>query len=499
MISIMPSPITASMLYNLIQCPHRLNLDLHEDPSKKDSESKFIELLWERGTLFESEVISKLQIPFMDLSALPYPEKGRLTLDAIEKRTKLIYSGRIRAGNLLGEPDILRFNERMGYIAGDIKSGAGEEGDEEAGDEKPKKHYAVQLALYTNILEHLGISEGRLPFIWDIHGKEVPYDLNAPQGPRTPQSLWELYREKLDETKRIVKRPDTTLPAMGATCKQCHWHSHCKDHIKKLDDLTLIAELGRSKRDAMFPHIRTVHDLARLDLTKAPTFKGIGKGTLEKFQIRACLLTDPSTLPYCTTTLSLPKADRELFFDIEVDPMRDICYLHGFIERNNGDISTEKFIPFVAESPTPEEEEKAFAEAWQYIRSSQPCAIYFYSKYERTWWRKLQQRYPSVTTETEIEAMFSSDMAVDLYYDVVKKYTEWPTHDHSIKTLASYLGFRWRDTSPSGADSIEWYHRWIETGDPAIRQRILDYNEDDCRATRILLDGIRKLRVRQHP
>ena len=26
-----------------------------------------------------------------------------------------------------------------------------------------------------------------------------------------------------------------------------------------------------------------------------------------------------------------------------------------------------------------------------------------------------------------------------------------------------------------------------------IRQRILDYNEDDCRATRVLLDGVRSL------
>jgi predicted RecB family nuclease len=33
-----------------------------------------------------------------------------------------------------------------------------------------------------------------------------------------------------------------------------------------------------------------------------------------------------------------------------------------------------------------------------------------------------------------------------------------------------------------GAASIEWFDRWIKTGDPAIRQRILDYNEDDCRA-----------------
>jgi len=385
----------------------------------------------------------------------------------------------------------------MGYVAGDIKSGVGEEGEDDTSEGKPKKHYAVQLSLYTDILEKLSLSEGRLPFIWDVHGKEVFYDLNAPQGPKTPQTLWEFYQEKLAEAHVITSRSDTTLPALGATCKQCHWHSLCKAHIKKLDDLTLIAELGRSKRDIILPYIKTVHDLARIDIAKVPSLKGMSKSTLEKYQARARLFTNLGALPYSTTALSFPKVDRELFFDIEVDPMRDICYLHGFIERHNGDNSTERFVPFVAESPTPEEEEHAFAKAWEYIRSKQPCAIYFYSKYERTWWRKLQQRYPSVASEADIEAMFAPGMAIDLYFDVVKKHTEWPTHDHSIKTLASYLGFHWRDTSPSGADSIEWYHRWVESGDPDIRQRILDYNEDDCRATRVLLDGIRGLLVRQ--
>jgi predicted RecB family nuclease len=82
---------------------------------------------------------------------------------------------------------------------------------------------------------------------------------------------------------------------------------------------------------------------------------------------------------------------------------------------------------------------------------------------------------------------------IDLYFDVIKRATEWPLSSQSIKAIAKYLGFRWRDTNPSGATSIEWYNRWIETVDPAIKQRILDYNEDDCLATGVVVDGIRAL------
>jgi predicted RecB family nuclease len=196
--------------------------------------------------------------------------------------------------------------------------------------------------------------------------------------------------------------------------------------------------------------------------------------------------------PYCKGDICFPDSPLEIFFDIETDPMRDICYLHGFVERRNLDNSTEKYVAFFANSPTSEEEEKAFAEAWNYIKSSRPFAIYYYSKYERTVWRKIQQKYPHVVTPEEIEDLFDPKQSIDLYFDVVKPKTEWPTRDYSIKTLATYLGFSWRDTDPSGASSIEWYHRWVETGDVSIRKRILEYNEDDCIATRVLLDGIRR-------
>ena len=73
-------------------------------------------------------------------------EKERLTLEAMQRGEPLIYSGRIQEAGLLGDPDLLR-KETGGYIAGDIKSGSGEEGPED--DVKPKLHYAVQLGLYT--------------------------------------------------------------------------------------------------------------------------------------------------------------------------------------------------------------------------------------------------------------------------------------------------------------------------------------------------------------
>lgn len=47
--------------------------------------------------------------------------------------------------------------------------------------------------------------------------------------------------------------------------------------------------------------------------------------------------------------------------------------------------------------------------------------------------------------------------------------------------------------SKSDAASIQWFHEWVETGDASLRGRILEYNEDDCRATRVLVDVLKDL------
>lgn len=492
-----PLPITASVLYDLVNCPQRVALDAFGNPAQRDEMNAFVRLLWERGALFESETIAKLNAPFLDLSALEADERQRQTLEAMRRGEQLIYAGRITADNLLGIPDLLR-KETGGYVPGDIKSGAGEEGGSEEGDGKPKVQYAVQLGLYVDILERLGLSAARRAFVWDIKGNEVAYDFTTPQGPRTLETLWDVYQTALNEARSILARQTTPQAAYASVCKLCHWHTHCIELLTASDDLTLIPFLGRSIRDKMQGTVSTIAALAAINPDgfikgKKTDFPGLGPDRLRLFQARAVMLKAAVPKPYLRATVVLPAAPVELFFDVEVDPLRDICYLHGIVERRGGDNATEHFISFFAEDVTAEAERAAFAAAVGYFNGLPEGAIYHYSKYERTIYRKLQAKYSDVCTADDIERMFLAPRAVDLYGDVVLRATEWPTRDHSIKTLAKFLGFAWRDTHPSGAASIEWFDRWCRERDPALKQRILDYNEDDCRATRVLLDGIRAL------
>ena len=77
------------------------------------------------------------------LRRIMHPQEDRLIA--------LDLGGRIRADDLLGEPDLLR-KEAGGHVCGDIKSGAGLEGTSENSDGKPKRNYTVQIALYVDVL-----------------------------------------------------------------------------------------------------------------------------------------------------------------------------------------------------------------------------------------------------------------------------------------------------------------------------------------------------------
>jgi len=63
----MPAPVTAAMLYDLVQCTHRPAMDLFGDSAKRDEINAFVQLLWEKGTAYEHEVIDGLTLPILDL------------------------------------------------------------------------------------------------------------------------------------------------------------------------------------------------------------------------------------------------------------------------------------------------------------------------------------------------------------------------------------------------------------------------------------------------
>jgi predicted RecB family nuclease len=154
----------------------------------------------------------------------------------------------------------------------------------------------------------------------------------------------------------------------------------------------------------------------------------------------------------------------------------------------------ERFLDFTAKEISATAEKQAWADFWRYTQSlpENNFAVYYYSHHEKTTYKRMQKKYSDVISADEVESFFDNPNVIDLY-QIVLKNTDWPVGSYSLKALAQYLGFSWRDKTPSGALSIQWFNDYIKTKDERILNRILLYNEDDCRATMVLRDGIENI------
>jgi predicted RecB family nuclease len=101
------------------------------------------------------------------------------------------------------------------------------------------------------------------------------------------------------------------------------------------------------------------------------------------------------------------------------------------------------------------------------------------------------RRHPensSLPSSTEIEEFFSSPLVVDLETDV-DSYV-WPTRNNGLKTIAPLVGATWRTVGAGGDWSMRMVREVVTAPDATVRADrvglLLEYNEDDVRATKAL-------------
>lgn len=122
---------------------------------------------------------------------------------------------------------------------------------------------------------------------------------------------------------------------------------------------------------------------------------------------------------------------------------------------------------------------KAFLE-WAAVLPDE-YSVYHYANYEKIYLKKLSEQYGGSDG-----LRFESNL-IDLQ-KVVEQSAIFPLYFYSIKDLAKsrFINFKWRHQKAGGGQSVFWYDQWLATGDKAILKDIINYNEDDVRATAAL-------------
>jgi predicted RecB family nuclease len=482
--------LTATDIANLARCAQRIYLDAHGDAAAKLPPTTVRQLLWEEGREHEEDVISAL-----DYVTVPYGSAAdRLvaTRALMASGAPLIYHGYLEAMELAGEPDLLQRVEQpsllgeFAYVPVEIKNGAAFTTPKKAHAKLP---YALQLCAYAELL---AAEQGWWPdvgFVIDHHDEWQQIEL-APYR-----------RDYAVATARVVRiREGDEVPGPGwkAECAQCEWQKHCWSELVAADDLTTVAKIGEPKRAALVRiGIRTVADLARAEPHELLKVKGVGEASARRWPLRARAMK--SGVPAVLEGWRPPDVDVEISYDIE-NTQEPFVYLHGILTRRRGapawgapgfaDAAFGVFEPVCADYP---EDERA---VWQRflgkldeLRSRGTYAVYIYSSHERTTLRRLIAAYGgSRALDDFIEHM------IDLRKEVTRCVV-LPTDSETLKAVAQFAKFTWRDDDPGGGQSIAWWSEyWAKPeANSAFRARVLRYNEDDVRASFVVRDWLAQL------
>lgn len=336
-----------------------------------------------------------------------------------------------------------------------------------------KREHRLQGAFYHHLL---GRIQGHTPPTFSLvnaDGDETLYAYDEPE-----------LLAALDEIRaiRAGKRVD---PAYGGGIWP--WESYTDKRAIELDDVSLVDGVGPSLRGTLVAAgFATVRALAAAREEQLAALAGIGATRLRKLPVTAQALASKRHVRL--EEVRFRASPVEAFIDLEgtseqtdegVEPMD---YLIGVWLRKGTD---ERYLPFVARSLTGEEEMLREFVAW--ARSEPDAPLYHWHHYERTHLRKMCERYGLAREWREI----LDPRLHDLHKDATRAFC-FPTYGTSLKRIAPYAGFAWRHKDVNAMESIALYLEYA--ADPRANadklQKVLDYNEDDCIATRVVKDWL---------
>ena len=370
----------------------------------------------------------------------------------------------------------------------------------------------LRTGRFINREQRLGLAFlGRL--LEGLQGRRPPHGLVLGTDGRCQQVRLDPLETQLDalleEMAVGLSQPHAPeLIAERKRCAVCCWRRPCNAHAAASGHLGDVSGVGAGRRRQLLQlGIHTIAELARSDpswLGQALAQQGhpsqadhhnalavdlVLQARSQRSQ-QARRRIDPAALPLQTSlTARLHQAPGVLFYDIEADPDARENYLHGFLSLTRPapdaplDLSLTRTGAAARRHPILCLPQHGDCRCWQRIHrllSRFPgWPLLHYGETERVELHRLARRAgASAASREDLQQRL-----VDVH-QLVRRQWVLPLPSYGLKSVATWLGFRWRRQGAEGARAVLWWRHWRRHGHRHDLQRILDYNHDDCHATR---------------
>ena len=316
------------------------------------------------------------------------------------------------------------------------------------------------------------------------------------------------------------------LPLAVATgsseCESCRWEPTCQQVVGSRDASFTLGKLGFDEWNALRDlQCQTVDDLAQLDLTTVQTWTPDSPDENDTAHLLRAYLAEVGYVARAQENLAKTVARAQMFIagqqfkrlgdepidvprasvevDLDMESVPDGVYLWGLlISRPDLDPQYQAIASWT--QPTPATEAELAAELWELLTGLARVAadhddkllVYHYTGIEAAKFRQAVTASddPRLPTLPELND-FIDEHFVDLHGIVKRNYVGFD--GLGLKQVAAAAGFRWRFDGAGGLQSTDWLSEFQRTGSEELRSRILEYNEDDVRATLVVRERINQI------
>ncbi|MGK7930101.1 MAG: TM0106 family RecB-like putative nuclease [Microcystaceae cyanobacterium] len=464
--------ITDTLLLDYKRCQRRAFLDIYGNELEKRSEKDFLTKLRQESRKHVQQVISTYFPHAQPLQnkTEDWQQKALETYTLMEQGVDCIYRGTLQglhASNLplIGTPDLLikglgqsKFGNWL-YYPVSIHFGR-----------RPKPEYKLVATFYTDLLRQIqGISPPQSQLILRRKNRHT-VDLTR---------WYPRLQETLDECVQVlVQQNEPEVFISRQRCSLCHWYDHCYKIAQEDNHLSLVPGVTPNRYESLQTlGVMTVESLANTDPHHLRETMSLEIAQQLQRQAQSILENRPilkAAMPHALDHW-LPTAPIEFYFDIEAEPEQKLDYLLGIlqVDRQN---HQQIFYSFLAE--TPQQEGQIWQKFVNLMMQYESAPIFHFSEYEAETIKRLAHLYH--TPKYQSDRLLSR--LTDLHQRVTTIVT-LPVESYSLKAIAQWVGFQWREQGVGGDQCVFWYDQWLKTEDRRYLTYILRYNEDDCRAT----------------
>lgn len=267
-------------------------------------------------------------------------------------------------------------------------------------------------------------------------------------------------------------------------CPECGFQSRCRKIAVEKDDLSLLANLPDKERTRL--NSKGIFTVSQLSYTFRPRrrIKRLA-AKAEKYHHSLKALAIRERRIHMVGNPKLRIEGTPIFFDVEGLPDRDFYYLIGV--RLEGDTGSTRHALW-ADSAV--DEERIWSAFLGILSGIDNPVLIHYGNFESTFLKRMCDRYGGPPEDSPAAKAIASSVNL---LSVIFAQIYFPSYSNGLKEIARFIGFEWTEPSSSGLQSIVWRHRWEESSDPTIREKLIAYNTDDCEALRLVAHTLGRL------